>query len=66
MCALDCGAITFMNEKQQQFLNSLMDKRLSFALKRYGFESSSVSLFSSFFLFSGLYSLFCVHMDIFI
>ena len=32
-----------------QFLESLMDKRLSFALKTCGFESSSVSLFSSFF-----------------
>ena len=28
-----------------QFLDSLMDKRLSFALKRCGFESSSFSFF---------------------
>ena len=45
-CALDCGTITFMNEKTTtQFLDSLMDKRLSFALKRWGFESSSISFF---------------------
>ena len=48
MCALDCGTITFMNENQSQFLDSLMDKRLSFALKRCVFESSSISFFSSF------------------
>ena len=45
MCALDCGTITFMNEKKIQFLDSLMDKRLSFALKRCGFNSRSVSIF---------------------
>ena len=28
MCALDCGTITFLNEKKSQFLDSLMDKRL--------------------------------------
>ena len=33
-----------MNEKTQ-FLPSLMDKRLSFARKRCGFESSSISFF---------------------
>ena len=44
MCALDCGTITFMHEKSQ-FLNSLMDKRLSFPLKRCGFESSIISFF---------------------
>ena len=44
MCALDCGATNFMNE-QIQFLDSLMDKRLSFALKRCRFQSRSVSFF---------------------
>ena len=51
-----------------KFLDSLMDKRLSFPLKRCGFESRSISFFSSFFLFCKfvrLYSWFCVHMDIF-
>ena len=32
MCALDCGTITFVNKKKAQFLDSLMDKRLSFGL----------------------------------
>ena len=45
MCALDCGTITFMDEKSQLH-DSLMDTRRSFALKRCGFESSSVSFFS--------------------
>ena len=31
--------------KKMQFLDSLTDKRLSFSLKRCGFESSSVFLF---------------------
>ena len=45
MCALDYGTVTFKNKKIIQFLDSLMDKRLSFALKRCGFESRSVSFF---------------------
>ena len=45
LCALDRGTITFLGEKKSQFVDSLMDKRLSFALKRCGFESSSVSFF---------------------
>ena len=44
MCALDCGAITLMNEKNT-IPHSLLDKRLSFAFKRFGFESCSVSFF---------------------
>ena len=59
----------FLWMKKLQFLNSLMDKRLYFSLKRCGFEFSSISFFSSFFLiclFVRLYSWFCVHMDIFI
>ena len=47
ICALDCGIITFMNGKSQ-FLDSLMDKKLSFALKRCEFESRSVPFFLSF------------------
>ena len=53
MRALDCGTITFMNEKIQ-FLDSLMYKRLSYALKRCGFESSSVSFFLLSFNFASL------------
>ena len=45
MCALDCGTITFMNEKKIQQLDSLMDKRLSSELKRCGLESLSFSFF---------------------
>ena len=45
MCALDCGTFTFKNEKKIQFLDSLMVKRQSFALKRCGIESHSVSFF---------------------
>ena len=52
--------------KKSQFPDSPMDQRLSFPLKRCGFESSFI--FSSFLLiclFVRLYSWFCVHMDIF-
>ena len=35
----------YLNKKNKQFLDSLMDKSLSFALNRYGFESNSVSFF---------------------
>ena len=42
-----------------------MDKRLSFALKWYGFESSSISFFSSFFfnllVWSSLFLILCRH-----
>ena len=56
-----------MNEKSQ-YLNSLINKRLSFALKRYGFESSSI-IFFFFFLFSllvysSLFLILCTHGNI--
>ena len=44
-CALDCCTITLMDEKKSQFHDSLMDKRLSCALKRCGFEYVSISFF---------------------
>ena len=44
VCALDCGKITLSNEKIQ-FVDSLMDKRLYFAIIRCGFKSRSISFF---------------------
>ena len=69
MCALDCGTNNFMREKKSQFLDSLMDKRLSFQLKRCGFESSMINLF--FFLFNllvcmSLFLIWCTHGYIFL
>ena len=61
MCAFDCVTITFMNEKKIQFLHSLMDKRLSFALKSCGFESRSVSFFFLSFNCSSLFLILCTH-----
>ena len=50
--------------KKSQFLDSLMDKRLSFQLKSCGFESGMIYLF--FFLFnllvcSSLFLILCTH-----
>ena len=64
MCALDCGTISFMHET-----DSVMDKRLSFPLKRGGFESSIISFFF-FFLFnllvcSSLFLTLCSHGYVF-
>ena len=42
-------------KKKSQFLDSLMDKRLSFALKTCGFESSSISFFLLSFQFASLF-----------
>ena len=55
-CALDYVTTTYLNDRNLQFLDSLMDSRMSFALKRCGFESSSISV-SFFFFFLSLFIL---------
>ena len=62
MCALDYGTITFMNEKKSKFLDSLMDNRLSFALKGCEFESSSIFLLSfNLLVCSSIFLTLCTH-----
>ena len=67
VCALDVAQLRLCMKKSQ-LLDSLMNKRLSFPLKRCGSESSSISFF--FFLFnllvcSSLFLVLCIHGYIF-